>query len=111
MVLRGGDGFAAAAGVLRADVTMDEETGRFDVELLADVFADLNQIVSALAASARFRFVAMVDARQFRRQGIAATAFVRARCVGGFLLLLQFGDDGGTIFVAGLSKQIALFGR
>ena len=53
----------------------------------------------------------MVDARQFRRCGIAAAALVRARCVGGFLLLLQFGDDGGAIFVAGLDKQITLFGR
>lgn len=53
----------------------------------------------------------MVDARQFRRQGITAATFVRARCVGGFLLLLQFGDDGSAIFVAGLDKQITLFGR
>ena len=53
----------------------------------------------------------MVDARQFRRQGIPAATFVRARGVGRFLLLLQFGDDGSAIFVAGLDKQIALFRR
>ena len=49
---RGGDGFAGAAGVLRAKVAMDEEPGRFDIELFADVFADLDQVVSALAARA-----------------------------------------------------------
>ena len=108
---RGGDGFTGAAGILRADVTMDEETRRFDVELFADVFSDLDQIAPALATGARFRFVAMLNARQLWRQGIATAAFVRARCIGGFLLLLQFGDDGGAIFVAGLDKQIALFGR
>jgi hypothetical protein len=27
---------------------------------------------------------------------------------GRFLLLFQFGDDGGAIFIAGLDKQIAL---
>ena len=90
---------------------MNEEAGWFDVELFADVFADFNQIMPALAAGARFRFVAMVDARQVRRQGITTAAFVRTWCVGGFLLLFQFGRDGGTIFVAGFDKQIALFGR
>ena len=48
---------------------MYKETRRFDmalghpVELFADVFADLSQIISALAAGTRFRFVAMFDAR------------------------------------------------
>ena len=44
---------------------MNEETGRFNGELFTEVFADLDQIVPALAAGARFRFVAMVDTRQF----------------------------------------------
>jgi hypothetical protein len=49
---------------------MDEETGRFDVELFADVFADLDQITAAVAAGAGFRFVAMFDARQFGGKGL-----------------------------------------
>ena len=67
---------AATAGVLRTDVTrgwpraMYKETRRFDmalghpVELLTHVLADLSQIITALVAGARFRFVAMFDARQ-----------------------------------------------
>ena len=48
-------------------MVMDEETGRFDVQLLADVFTDLDQRTAAVAAGAGFRFVPMFDARQFRR--------------------------------------------
>lgn len=77
---------------------MDEETRRFDVELFADVFADLTR--SLPPPQARFRFVAMVNARQFRRQGLR-----RCVCAGAvrrrFSLLFQFGHDGGAIFVAG----------
>jgi len=40
-----------------------------------------------------------------------AAAFVLTWLGGGFLLLFEFGDDGGTIFIAGIGKQIALFGR
>ena len=49
---------------------MYKETRRFDmalghpVELLTHVLADLSQIITALVAGARFRFVAMFDARQ-----------------------------------------------
>ena len=42
---------------------MDEEARRFDVELLADVLADQNQVPSALAAGTGLGFVAMLDAR------------------------------------------------
>ena len=62
-------------------------------------------------AGARFRLVVMVDARQFRRQGIAAAVFVLTWRIGGFLVLFQFGDDGCAIFIAGFDKQIALFRR
>lgn len=106
----GGDGFAGTAGILWTNMAMDEETGRFDVQLLADVFTDLDQRTATVAAGAGLRFVTMLKAGQFRRQGITAGAFVLT-WHGGRLLLFQFGDDGGTIFVAGLEKQVALFGR
>jgi hypothetical protein len=64
---RGGDGFAGTAGILRTNMAMDEETGRFDVQLLADVFTDLDQRTATVAAGAGFRFVPMFDAGQFRR--------------------------------------------
>ena len=53
----------------------------------------------------------MVDARQFRRQGIPAATFVRARGVGRFLLLLQFGGDGVEEFGAASRGQLAEFGE
>ena len=112
-VLPGSDtvkGFAGTAGILWTNMAMDEETGRFDVQLLADVFTDLDQRTATVAAGAGLRFVTMLKAGQFRRQGITAGAFVLT-WHGGRLLLFQFGDDGGTIFVAGLEKQVALFGR
>ena len=89
-------------------MAMDEETGRLDIELLADVFADLDEVAAAVPAGAGFRFVAMLNARQFRRQGITAGTFVLTWYGGRGLLLFQFGDNGCTIFVTGLDKQIAL---
>ena len=50
---------------------MNEEAGRLDVELFADVFTDLDQTLAALAAGARFRFVTVFDAWQVVRQGLA----------------------------------------
>ena len=49
---------------------MDKETGRLDVELFADVLADLDQIITALPASTRFRLMAVLDARQMFWQGL-----------------------------------------
>jgi hypothetical protein len=43
---------------------MHEETSRLDIKLLADVLANLDQILAALAAKTGFRFVAVFDARQ-----------------------------------------------
>jgi hypothetical protein len=58
------DRFAGTAGILRTDVAMDEEAGRLDIELFADVFTDLDEILAALTTGARFRFMAVFDARQ-----------------------------------------------
>jgi hypothetical protein len=55
---------AVLAGILGADVPVHGEFGRLDVELLADVLADLDQRAAALATAAGFRFVAVFDARQ-----------------------------------------------
>lgn len=92
-------------------MAVDEETGRLNVELFADVFADLDEITTTGTAGAGLWLVAMFNARQFWWQGIAPGTFVRTRRSGRLLCLFQFGDDGGTIFVAGLDKQIPLFAR
>ena len=49
---------------------MHKETREFDVELFANVLADLSQIISALAAGARFRLMAVLNARQMFWQGL-----------------------------------------
>ena len=56
---------------------MNEETGRLDIELLADIFTNLDQILATLSAGAGFRFVAMLDARQMFGQRL--TTGTRAR--------------------------------
>ena len=66
------DGFAAPAGVLWADVAVQEEFGGFDVELFSDVFADFGQHTAALLALARCRFMTMLDTRLMIRQWLAA---------------------------------------
>jgi hypothetical protein len=43
-MIAGGDGcgrhgLTVSAGILRANVTMDEKLGRFDIQLLSNVFA------------------------------------------------------------------------
>lgn len=43
---------------------MYEEFGGFDIELFADILADLDQALSALTTGAGFRFMTMLDARQ-----------------------------------------------
>lgn len=71
----GRDGVAGTAGVLGADVPMHEETCRLDIELFGNIFADLDQILAALAAGARSRFMPVFDSRQMLRQGLAAAGF------------------------------------
>ena len=68
------------SGVLRTNMAMGEETGRFDVQLLTDVFTDLDQITATVTADTGFRFVVMLNAGQFRRQGIPSGV---ARSFGG----------------------------
>ena len=105
------DGFAVAAGILRTNVAMYKKASRFNIELFADVFADLDEIAPTVAAGAGFRFVPVFDARQFERQGIATGAFVLTRRSGRLLCVFQFGNDGGPILIAGLDKQIPLLAR
>lgn len=60
---------------------MHEELGRFDVELLADVFSYQHQILAALAAGAGFRLMAVFNPRQMLKQGLPAGPItLRARC-------------------------------
>ena len=60
---RGRHRLAWTAGVLRTDMAMHEEARRLHVQLLADVFADLDQVGAALTALARSWFVTVLDAR------------------------------------------------
>jgi hypothetical protein len=53
----------------------------------------------------------MFNTGQFRGERITAAAFVPTWRVRSFLLLFQLGDKCGTIFVAGIGKQITLLAR
>ena len=93
----GDDRLAAAAGVLGVDITAHEEGHRLDVQLLADVLADLHQRRAAGGAIARGRLGDRLDARQLGRQGAAggsgrATGCRLGRFTQGFQLALQRRD-------------------
>lgn len=57
---------------------MHKETRRLDIELFADILADLSQIIATLAAGTRCRFVEMFDSRQMVGQPLAACARTRS---------------------------------
>ena len=84
-----------------------EELGRRNVKLLANVFADLDQLAAALAAAAGLGFVAVFDARQMLRQGLATGTLALAAQLG--QLLLDLGLDGGAVGVSRLAEQVTLF--
>jgi hypothetical protein len=55
-------------------VAVHEEARRLDIELFADVFADLDQIMTALAAGTRIRLMAVFNPRQVIRQRLTTGA-------------------------------------
>ena len=66
-MMAGGTGSAttvsqARPSVLQADVAVHEEFGGYDVQLLGDIFIDIDQIATALFALARLRLMAVFDA-------------------------------------------------
>jgi hypothetical protein len=90
-----------------------EELGRFYIELLADVFTDLDQLAAALAAGAAGGFVAVFGARQMLRQALAPGALALGTQRGHLLLDFDFdfGFDGGAVGISRLAEQIALLRR
>ena len=80
---------------------MHEELGRLDIQLFADIFADLDQVFTAFSAGTGFWFVTVFDARQMIGQGLATGArafragyrFTRVRV----LELFDFGFDGRQV--------------
>jgi hypothetical protein len=46
---------------------VDKEPGRLDVQLFSDVFADLDQVLTALSALAGFGLVPVFDTREMVR--------------------------------------------
>ena len=51
IVTGGANGFTAAAGILRTDVTMNKELGRCHIQLFGDVFADFDRLMFKLSAT------------------------------------------------------------
>ena len=76
-------GFACPAGILRADMAVYEEPGRFHIELLSDVFTDFYQITATLLALTELQFMPVFDAWQMIRKwltpGACALGLLRNR--------------------------------
>lgn len=96
---------ARTARVLRTNMPMHEEARRLHVQLFADVLADLDQVGTASAALARLRLVAVLDARQLRRQRLASGALALAL---GRRLAVEFLLDGRQVHVERFLEQQAL---
>ncbi len=75
--LDGYDGFTGFAGVLWANVAMNEESGGFHVKLFGDVFSDVSQIAAASVTLARCGFMPVFDARQVIWQRLTTGAGTR----------------------------------
>jgi hypothetical protein len=87
---------------------MNEEAGRFDVQLFGDIFADLDEIVAALTALTGVGLVPVFDTRQMVRQGLttgAGSGWTGTRRLG---QLRQFRLDGGLVDLGGFVEQIRL---
>jgi hypothetical protein len=85
---------------------MHEEACRFHVQLLTDVFADLDQVGAALAALTGFWLMAVLDALQFRWQRLTAGSLAQSL---GRRLGVKFLLDRGQVGVDRFLKQQALF--
>ena len=111
---RGGlDGLAGAAGILRPDVADDEEAGRLDIQLLADILTDLDQLALAVIARTRLRLMTDIHALQVRRQGLATGLGARrarglAACRGGGF---QFGGHRCQVLIDIILEQRPLLRR
>ena len=86
-----------------------QEARRFDIQLLADVLADLYQGAVALAAGAGFRFVAHFDAFQMPRQRLATGASARVARRGYDRSGLDFGLNRRQILIDIVFEQLGLF--
>ena len=100
---------AAAAGVLRIDLSPYEEPQRLAVDLLADLIADMSQLRTALPAGVRGWFMPGLDPRQFRRQ---RATLGRTRCSLGRRRAqrLKLGFDHFQVRCQRFFEQRALFG-
>lgn len=99
---RGRHRLAWTARILRTNMAMHEEARRLHVELLADVLANLDQVGAALAALARLGLVAVFDARQFRRQRLAAGPLALSL---GRRLAFELFLDGGQVGIDRFLEQ------
>lgn len=85
---------------------MHEEARRLHAQLFVDVLADQHQGGGALAALARFRFMAVLDARQLRSQALAiGTLATRLGRGLAFEFLFDRGEDNVDRF---LERQMSL---
>ena len=87
---------------------MHEEARGLDIQLFADVFANLDEILAALAAGARLGLMAVFNARQMLGQWLAAGAFALG-LLGSRTRLFNFGFQRTGVGIPAFLEQLALF--
>ena len=85
---------------------MDKEAGGLDIELLADVLTDFDQILAALTTDACVRFMPMFDSRQMLGERLATRASGR---LAGRAQLLGFSCLRTGVGTPAFLEQLALF--
>lgn len=80
-------------------MTMHNKTSRFDIQFLADIFADFYEVMAAFTALTRLRFVVVVDARQGIRKAMSSGRFFALYLNDEFFLRDRFRFNGGHIFI------------
>ena len=89
-------------------MAMDEEAGGLDIELLAHVLTDFDQILAALTTDACVRFMPVFNARQMLGERLATRAFASGR-LAGRAQLLGFSCLRTGVGTPAFLEQLALF--
>lgn len=71
---RSGDRLAIATSILGANVAMNGELGRLDVELVGHIFADLNLLMTTAPTGAGLKIVAMLNDGKMRGEWLPSCA-------------------------------------
>jgi len=106
------DGCTMTAGILGTDVSVNREFGRLDIQLISDIFTDLNLFLTTSSTGAGLKFMPVFNDGKVRGKRLpsctisdfARLTFARF-CSEGFHRLGQMAE----VFGNGLIEKIVLF--